>query len=414
MESASTSTAMPDASDLTPAEPGAATPEPRRQFLRGHALPVQDLREAVEGRIITADDEIPESSYQPASLDLRLGEVAYRLRCSFLPGGERVEDALRAYAMDRLDLSKGAVLDTNRPYLIPLQEQIHLPESMYARANPRSSTGRLDIFTRLVTDRSEQFDDVRHGYRGRLYVEVVPRSFAVKATAGQSLSQLRLMTGAPGLSDYDVLDVHRTTPILFEDRDAVAGDELRVREGLFLSVDLSGKAIPGQLVGYRARKNGPLLDLGATAAYEPEDYWEPIYADRRQRLVLETEAFYLLYSRERVRIPRDLAADMAAVDPSAGELRTHYAGFFDPGFGDREKAPGTHAVLEVRAHDVPFAIAHGQRICKLAFQKLREPSAAPYGAGIGSRYNESPLILLPRQFKTPDDGGQARLMPEAR
>jgi dCTP deaminase len=313
--------------------------------------------------------------------------------------------------MDRLDLSDGAVLDTNRPYLIPLQEQLNLPETMFARANPRSSTGRLDIFTRLVTDRSEQFDDVRAGYRGRLYLEVVPRSFAIKVTAGQALCQMRLLTGDPGLTDYEVVDVHRTQPILFGEREPVAGEDLRVREGLFLSVDLSGTAAPGKLVGYRARKNAPLLDLGARDHYDPADFWEPIYSQARNVLVLETEAFYLLHSRERVRIPRGLAADMAAFDASAGELRTHYAGFFDPGFGDRGKAaPGAHAVLEVRAHDVPFAIAHGQRICKLAFQRLREPSSNPYGPAIGSRYNESSLVLLPRQFKGSTGGDQALLM----
>ena len=405
---------MPE-TNTTPAETADHRSEPRARFLEGYALPVQDLRQAVRSRIITVDTDLPDSSFQPASLDLRLGTVAYRLRCSFLPGPERVEDALRHYAMDRLDLSEGAVLDTNRPYLIPLQEQLSLPETMFARANPRSSTGRLDIFTRLVTDRSEQFDDVRPGYRGRLYLEVVPRSFAIKVTTGQALCQMRLFTGAPGLTDYDVVDVHRTTPILHGEREPIAVDDLRVREGLFLSVDLSGRAAPNQLVGYRARKNAPLLDLAALGQADPAEFWEPIYAESRKVLVLETEAFYLLHSRERVRIPHDLAADMAAFDASAGELRTHYAGFFDPGFGDRGKAaPGAHAVLEVRAHDVPFAVAHGQRICKLAFQRLREPSSNPYGPNIGSRYNESALVLLPRQFKGSEGGAQALLPVDAR
>ncbi|MBI5948769.1 MAG: 2'-deoxycytidine 5'-triphosphate deaminase [Chloroflexi bacterium] len=407
MESSAPSTATSDATDSPPAGAEASqvtqdgTEPTRRSLIEGSAWPAQQLRAAVQQRMLTASSPIPERSFQPASLDLRLGPVAYRLRCSFLPGSRRVADVLPAYAMGTLDLRSGAVLDRNRPYLIPLLEEVNLPPSVRARVNPRSSTGRLDIFARLVTDGGEQFDDVAAGYRGPLYLEVVPRSFTIKVTEGLALSQLRLFTDDPDLDDIQLIDAHKNDPLLYTGADPVPLQDVRVRHGLFLSVDLSGDASPDRIVGYRAKKNSKLLDVSAQGEYDPQDFWEPITSEAGGVLVLEPEEFYLLYSRERVRIPRHLAAEMVAFDPSSGELRTHYAGFFDPGFGERPGAQqGAYAVLEVRAHDVPFAIAHGQRVSKLAFQRLKEPSATPYGPEIGSRYNTGTVVLLPRQFRS--------------
>ncbi|HET7737457.1 MAG TPA: 2'-deoxycytidine 5'-triphosphate deaminase, partial [Tepidiformaceae bacterium] len=383
-----------------------ASPEPVVATARAEAtrvLAYQQLREMVATGVISAPTEIPDAHFQPSSLDLRLGSVAYRLRCSFLPGRERVEDALAAYTMETLDLERGAVLEQNRPYLIPLQEELNLPTGFAARVNPRSSTGRLDIFTRVVTDRSEQFDSVAAAYRGKLYLEVVPRSFTIKVKTGQALCQLRLLDEgvANTLPDAAVIAHHDRTPLLFADRKPLPLDELHLREGLFLSIDLSGRASADGIVGYRARKNSRLLDLAQRDHYPVEDFWEPVRSEGGRIVVLEPEEFYLLYSRERVRIPVSLAAEMVAFDPSAGEVRTHYAGFFDPGFGERSGGlPGAHAVLEVRAHDVPFAIADGQRLCKLAFQELSQLSDRAYGSNIGSRYNENDLILLPRQFQS--------------
>jgi dCTP deaminase len=375
----------------------------------GAAWPAQRLKAAVEKRLITASSPIPEASFQPASLDLRLGPVAYRLRCSFLPGARRVEEVLPHYAMGTLDLTEGAVLDRNRPYLVPLLEELNLPPGLSARANPRSSTGRLDIFTRVVTDRGEQFDDVAAGYRGKLYLEVVPRSFTVRVREGLALSQLRLATGNPTLDDTQLVDVHRTSPLLFLGEDAVALQDVRVKHGLFLSIDLSGGSRPNRVVGYRAKKNSRLLDLSAAGEYDPLDFWEPVSSEGSGVLVLEPEEFYLLSSRERVRVPSAFAAEMVPFDASSGELRTHYAGFFDPGFGERPgRQQGAYAVLEVRAHEVPFAIADGQRVCKLAFQRLSEPSTTPYGPSIGSRYGGKSVVLLPRQFQT-GSGPQASL-----
>ncbi len=405
MESSAPSPAASDATGSPRADQGGSPEVPpgtdhlRRSLVEGSAWPSQQLRAAVEQRIVTASSPIPDRSFQPASLDLRLGPIAYRLRCSFLPGTRRVEEVLPAYTMGTLDLTGGAVLDRNRPYLIPLLEELNLPASVRARVNPRSSTGRLDIFTRLITDSGEHFDDVAPGYRGPLYLEVVPRSFTIKVAEGLALSQLRLFTDDPNLDDIQLVDAHRNSPLLYSGSDPVPLQDVRVRHGLFLSVDLSGDMLPGGIAGYRAKKNSRLLDVTAQGEYDPHDFWEPVRSEAGGVLVLEPEEFYLLYSRERVRIPRHLAAEMVAFDPSSGELRTHYAGFFDPGFGERPGGDqGAYAVLEVRAHDVPFALADGQRVSKLAFQRLRDPSSTPYGPEIGSRYNSRTVVLLPRQF----------------
>ncbi len=369
--------------------------ENRKSALGGTSgvFPGQQLRLAVGAGIIRSERySIPESSYQPASLDLRLGDTAYRLRSSFLPGSEAVDDKLHDYSMGTLDLRDGAVLERDRPYLVPLCEELVLPPGVRARTNPRSSTGRLDVFTRVVTDKGHHFDEIPDGYVGRLYLEVVSRSFTIKVQTGLALNQLRLISGRAACSDDDIVRLHDKAPLLFDRHRPVAAEELRVAGGLFLSVDLSRM----DFVGYRAKKNSSLLDLSRTAFYDPGDYWERLKPERKQRFVLEPEEFYLLVSRERVRIPPMYAAEMAAYDPTSGELRTHYAGFFDPGFGDVAAGGaglGTPAVLEVRAHDVPFMIEHEQRVCKLTYERMQSEPERVYGVGMGSRYQRQYLAL---------------------
>jgi dCTP deaminase len=353
--------------------------------LAGGVLPSQWLRKAFDQGIIAAPG-IAEEQIQPASVDLRLGDWAYRLRCSFLPGNSTVAQRLPAFEMDRLDLREGAVLERNRPYLIPLSESLALPPDLVGRANPKSSTGRLDIFCRVITDRGHVFDDIAAGYDGPLFLEVVSRSFTVRVRAGLSLNQLRLVrhppaapSGAVAVSDDELRAFHRAHPLL-----SVAGgqvptpSELPVDDGLFLSLALPDGDAP---VGWRARKNSRLLDLTVVGAHDPDDFWEPVYAERGGGVVLEPEEFYLLLSRERVRVPPELAAEMTAYDPTNGELRAHYAGFFDPGFGHGRSVPsGSQAALEVRAHDVPFMVADGQRVCRLSFERMAETPDALYGA----------------------------------
>ncbi|HEY8846035.1 MAG TPA: 2'-deoxycytidine 5'-triphosphate deaminase [Candidatus Limnocylindrales bacterium] len=369
-------------------------------------LPRQRLAELVSSGAIHTDDPDLVKHLQPASVDLTLGDVAYRLRCSFLPGNQPVRDKLLDYEMGQIDLSgDGAVLEQNRPYLIPLRERLRLPKGIRGRTNPRSSTGRLDVFTRVITDYGNHFDEVRDGYSGELFLEVVPMSFTVKAKAGITLNQLRLLTGQARLTDDELIELGTADPIAFPGQSSAVDDEAYVSDGLFLSVDLSGA--DRKFAGYRAKPSSGLLELDRVNAYQVGDFWERVYPDDG-RLILGPDQFYLLVSRERVRIPPGYAAEMAAYDPTSGELRTHYAGFFDPGFGDVPDGEwmGTPAVLEVRAHTVPFALEHGQRLCKLTFERMTEKPDELYGSAIGSRYQRQ-YLTLSRQF-LPDQAGKPK------
>ncbi|MDQ4070308.1 MAG: 2'-deoxycytidine 5'-triphosphate deaminase [Actinomycetota bacterium] len=365
-------------------------------------LPSQYLHGAIEAGVISAGGfTIPRENVQPASLDLRLGEVAYRIRCSFLPGPHAVEQRVKEFVIDELDLHReGAVLETNRPYLIPLKERLALPPNVRGKANPKSSTGRLDVFTRVITDGSYRFDEIVEGYTGNLYLEVVPLSFAIRVREDLSLNQLRLSVGRPQLSDDELRAFHAGRPLLLRHGEPVGDADLAIDDGLFLSLDLRGDR--SGRVGYRARDNAPLLDMTRAGGLDPEAYWEHVRGDEGDRIVLTPQRFYLLMSDESVTIPPDLAAEMMAYDPTSGELRTHYAGFFDPGFGYDEAGlfRGSRAALEVRAHDVPFMIEHGQRVCKLTFERMLEEPATLYGRGIGSSYQQQEETLgkhfLPR------------------
>ena len=364
---------------------------------RTGVLPCQYLEAAIAAKVIDAGRfTIPEENVQPASLDLRLGEVAYRIRCSFLPDRDTVERRVKDYIIDELDLRRdGVVLETKRPYLIPLKERLTLPAGVRGKANPKSSTGRIDVFTRVITDESYRFDEIADGYGGPLYLEVVPLSFPVRVREDLTLNQLRLSVGAAALTDEDVRAFHRTQPLLYDHGTPVDPDKLALGGGLFLGLDLRG-ANEGH-VGYRARDNAPLLDVAksATAPVDPEPFWEPVKHEDGDRVVLTPQRFYLLMSNEAVSIPPTLASEMTAYDPTSGELRTHYAGFFDPGFGFDPAGDfaGSRAALEVRAHDVPFMIEHGQRVCKLTFEHMLEAPARLYGQGIGSNYQRQDETL---------------------
>ncbi len=365
-------------------------------------LPSQELREAISQGWLSADPwRVPDSSVQPASVDLRLGEQAWALRCSFLPDSDSgVEQKSEELAFERIDLRDGATLERDRPYLVALVEELNLPQDVRAQANPKSSTGRLDVFTRVLSDRSHRFDEIAPGYRGRLYLEVVPRTFAIRVKTGLALNQVRLMRGEDArLSDAELRELHARTPLLYRDSRPLQGDELSLADGLFVSLDVSGEA--DSIVGYRAKKNSLPIDLTGGARLRWRDYWEPVHPERGGRIVLEPEVFYLLLSAEGVCIPPAYAAEMLAYDPTAGELRTHYAGFFDPGFGyarsGSDAAPGSRAALEVRARDVSFMVEHGQPVCKLAFERMAAEPDVLYGEEIGSNY-QGQLTMLSKHF----------------
>lgn len=358
-------------------------------------LPSQRLREAISNEWMLAGDwRIPEKAVQPASVDLRLGEHAWALRCSFLPDTHSsVEEKVKDLAFERIDLRDGATLERDRPYLVPLIERLRLPEQLRAKANPKSSTGRLDVFTRVLTDRNHRFDEIAAGYHGSLYLEVVPRTFAIRVQTGLALNQVRLISGEPRLHDAQLLELHAQSPLLYLDSDPIAAPELSLADGLFLSLDVSGPA--DSVVGYRAKKNSLPIDLSQVGALRWQEYWEPVHPEPGGRIVLEPEIFYLLLSAEGVSVPPCYAAEMLAYDPTAGELRTHYAGFFDPGFGysRAHDAHGARAALEVRARDVSFMVEHGQPVCKLAFERMAGEPEVLYGSEVGSSYQNQQTML---------------------
>ncbi|MBE9529100.1 MAG: 2'-deoxycytidine 5'-triphosphate deaminase [Proteobacteria bacterium] len=368
---------------------------------------LQQIKDAIDkGALRTNSEPIAEAQIQPASIDLRLGPKAYRLVSSFLPEGHTVMEKLRSedlYGTDLVmyetDISNGGILEKGHVYLIPLMEELALPEGVSGRANPKSTTGRLDVFARVLTDYSPRFDDIATGYKGGLYLEVMPRSYTIKVHEGLSLVQLRLMKGDCRLSDSQLKTLNNDHRLLFDGDDHIETRDINISDGLFMSVDLEGDDATG-IIGYKSRKNSHVVDLSKKDFYEINDFWEPMIRTEKGTIILEPEEFYILSSKERVRVPPSYAAEMAAYEAGSGELRTHYAGFFDPGFGYGPKGEvlGTKAVLEVRAHDVPFMIADGQTFCKLTFEKMFEVPEEVYGPKIGSSY-QFQTITLSKQFK---------------
>jgi len=354
-------------------------------------LPSQAIEKLIASGVIHARTPVMPDQIQPSSLDLRLGTEAYRVRASFLGGGATITRKLEQYRLHTLDLTKSAVLEKGCVYIVPLQEELALPAEISGKANPKSSTGRLDVFTRLITDEGRQFEIVPPGYKGRLYAEVVPRTFSVVVRQGERLSQLRLFQGEYRPSDQ-LLRQLETEEALIYLPDESRG-EAAIQNGLRLSVDLTG--IDGsEIIGYRARKHAPLIDLARIHHYDPTDFWDPIRRNESRTLILDPEDFYILASREKVRIPTQYAAEMVPFDPTIGEFRIHYAGFFDPGFGyGSGDINGTRAVLEVRSHEVPFILEDGQVVASLVFEKLLERPRTVYGEGIGSSYQRQGLKL---------------------
>jgi dCTP deaminase len=379
---------------------GAGYPDPVSTYPEG-VLTDDMIRAAVADGVLDAGEyRIADTQIQPASLDLTLGDFAHRLRCSFLPDREPVESKLADLGEGRIDLRKdgSGFLERGVPYLVELRERVNLPPGLRAKANPKSSTGRLDVFTRVITDRSYQFDEIGDGYQGRLWLEIVPISFPIRVQSGLSLNQLRLISGPSArLSDAQIRAEHDEHGLLFDHGAAVSASDLAVSNGLFLSLDLVGE---NGRVGYKARRHTRLLDLRGPEPASAEDYWEVVHHEKGDRIVLEPEEFYLLMSRERVHIPPHLACEMVAYDPTSGELRTHYAGFFDPGFGHGQEPLGSRAALEVRAHDVAFIVENAQSVCKLSFERMAGVPSRLYGNDVKSNY-QGQTSTLSKYFTAP-------------
>ncbi len=362
-------------------------------------LPSQVIKELIRSKEIFALREVMPDQIQPASLDLRLGAKAHRVRASFLPGPERsVAETAAEFSLHEIDLSQGAVLETGCVYVAQLEEQLALSGAIAGWANPKSSIGRLDVFVRLITDFATEFDRVPTGYKGPLYAEISPQTFSILARRGSRLNQLRLGRGSPTISDAKLRAVHEEIGLVGDRPGDKPGDKKVKKGALDLTVDLAGERASGP-VGFRAKRHTALVDIDRVDVYDPAEFWDPIPATPERRLILDPNEFYILASREPVKVPPDYAAEMAAYDTQVGEFRAHYAGFFDPGFGYRAGGgPGTRAVLEVRSHKVPFFLEHGQIVGRLVYERMAAPPDALYGEGIGSSYQTQGLALS-KHFK---------------
>src|SRR5215510_13795787 len=347
---------------------------------------------ARDGAILRAYDLVPDQ-IQPASLDLRLGELAYRVRASFLPGPDTtVAERIDELKLHEIALGDGAVLETGCVYIATLIESLALPDDIAAAANPKSSTGRLDVFTRVIADETRGFDHISAGYHGPLYAEISPKTFPVLVRKGSRLSQIRFRRGHAVLDAAALSELHRRERL-------VDADEAEFAGGIAVGVDLKGGG-PLQLVGYRAKRHTGLIDVERRAGYPIGEFWDPILARADETLILDPDEFYILASREAVQVPPDYAAEMVPFDPLVGEFRVHYAGFFDPGFGYAGAGGrGARAVLEVRSHEVPFIIEHGQIVGRLVYEKMLARPDALYGQAIGSNYQAQGLKLS-KHFRT--------------
>ena len=350
-------------------------------------LPDHEIAALFEAMALVAERPLDDDQIQPASLDLRLGERAFRVRASFLPGpANRVSDKLARLKLHEIDLRAGAVLETGCVYIVPLLEALRLPGDISASANPKSSTGRLDIFTRVMTDHGQEFDKIPAGYSGPLYLEVSPRTFPIVARTGSRLSQIRFRSGNALLGERELLDLHAAETLVAADRPNISGG------GIALSIDLTGDS--RGLVGYRGKHHTGLIDVDRRDAHDVFDFWDPLYDRGAGELVLDPDEFYILVSREAVHVPPLHAAEMTPFDPLVGEFRVHYAGFFDPGFGHSAAGgTGSRAVLEVRSHEVPFILENGQIVGRLVYERMRSRPGSLYGIDLKSNYQAQGLKL---------------------
>ncbi len=369
--------------------PGMEGGEERAGVFSTGVLPSQRLREMI-GSELLIEEPLDHDQIQPSSIDLRLGDVAWRVRASFLPGPRStVEGKLRDLGMHQIDLTNGAVLERGCVYIVPLLESVRFTGELAGVANPKSSTGRLDIFTRVIADYATEFDRVPKGYRGRLYAEVSPRTFSVVVRRGSRLAQLRLRRGTPVFGEDTLERLQQQYRLV----DTIEGERSIRKDSIAFTLDLEG-AGPGSLVGYRAKQHTDVIDVDRKGALDPELFWEPIHARPDTGLILNPDDFYILATRERVKVPPEHAAEMVAYDTLIGEFRVHYAGFFDPGFGwSANDDAGSRAVLEVRSHEVPFLLEHGQIVGRLRYERLTEVPDKLYGADLGSHYQGQALAL---------------------
>ena len=352
-------------------------------------LPSQSIIKLISKKIILANRKIEKDQIQPASLDLRLGDIAWRVRASFLTGKNKsVGNLLDEFKMHQIDITEGAVLEKGCVYLVPIEESLKLPPNLSAVANAKSSTGRLDLLTRIITNNGTEFDRIPAGYKGRLFVEICPRSFSVLVRPGMRLNQIRFRQGLAILTDEELQELHNNEQLI--------NGKPKIDSGLGFSVDL--QPVTGSLVGYQAKPHTGIIDLDKVNTYKLEEFWQEVHSSN-SKIILDPDAFYILMSREAVHIPPAYAAEMAPYLAMVGEFRVHYAGFFDPGFGHANAGgSGSRGVLEVRCHEAPFVLEHGQIVGRLLYEKMAEIPKELYGENIKSNYQGQGLKLS-KHFK---------------
>jgi len=367
-------------------------PQDEAERLATGIIPSQGIRRMIQAKEIIGAEPIEAAQIQPASLDLRLGDTAYRVQASFLPGPHKtVRERLDDLALYKVDLREGAVLEVGAVYIVPLLESVALKWRTSATGNPKSSTGRLDVFARLITDRSVRFDQIEEQYKGPLYVEIAPSTFNVSVRKGSRLVQMRIRRGNPPMTQRALQDLQAERGLI------VDGPGLAREGGVQFTVDVRGDA--RGLIGFKARKHAPVVDIDAVGAFDPRAFWDPVIVQPGRGIILDPDDFYILASKEAVQVPPDYAAEMVPYDTMMGEFRVHYAGFFDPGFGwSGSGGAGSRAVLEVRSHEVPFLIEDGQIVGKLQYERLAATPDCVYGLNIGSSY-QSQGLRLGKQFK---------------
>ena len=360
--------------------------------LNSGVLPSQEINKLHKSGNIKSISPFINGQVQPASLDLRLGTRAWQVPASFLPGiYTTVEEKLKQFKTREINLTKDKILKTGNVYIVKLQESLNLPEEIEAITNPKSSTGRLDVFTRVIFDEGQTFDRIPKCYKGPLYAEICPKSFPIIVRNGSRLSQIRFRNSDQRIPDSELKMIYKKIPTL-------PGLKLIIKNGVLVSVDLIGEG-KGSIVGFKAKKVDKPIDIDLPNMNNVNEFWEPILSNTRNSLTLDTDEFYILASREPVHIPPKYAAEMVAYDPLIGEFRVHYAGFFDPGFGHFRKGPhGSRAVLEVRSHDVPFILENGQPVGLLEYQKMLDQPKTVYGEKIGSNY-QGQSLKLSKHFK---------------
>ena len=349
-------------------------------------LPSQGIEQLIAAGHFLLERPLAARQLQPASLDLRLGSVAFRVRASFLPSrGRTVADAIASIKLHEIDLRQAAVLETGCVYIVPLHERAALPPGLSATCNPKSSTGRLDVFTRVIADGATAFDQVPAGYHGPLYAEICPQTFPVLVREGSTLSQIRFRRGSPAETDAGLQALHGAVTL-------VSGGVLDIDNGVALSVDLKGDT--SGLIGYRAKRHTGIVDVDAPGSCAIDEFWEPIRASNTPRLILDPDQFYILASKEAVHVPPTHAAEMMPFNPLVGEFRVHYAGFMDPGFGHAAAGgAGARVVLEVRSHKVPFILDDGQIVGRLIYERMLETPRILYGSDLKSHYQGQHLKL---------------------